>query len=235
MKSRILVSCCLLSLLALPFGCSQGNQDAAALLKTDLDAVKKALENVQTNMGSIETMKSEVATLKNDVQYEKDKQQRLLTAVDNALAGLSTDVATLKQADKDRYKVTMDLRNRVYMPIATPAGAFFLVVDNVEATREGSQVILLVGNPLAAAVKGFRLKAEWGNKPPEVAANATPDDASRARDQWEKSLARKDFSFPDRLESSKWNRVTCELGKFAPQDLGYLGLTLEPLEIALQR
>jgi hypothetical protein len=235
MKAWVWSLCLLLSLLAFQAGCSQDNQGGVSGLKNDVDALNSALQVVQTKVGSIDNMKAEIQTLKGSVQSDKDTQQRLMVAIDEALMRLTSDVAAVKQAEKDRYRVIVDLKSRGYIPVNTPAGAFLMVVDSVDPVQEGTRVGLLVGNPLAAAVKGFKLKAEWGTKPPDAGGNATPEAASQAYTQWEKSLAKKEFVFDDRLESGKWNKITCDLAKYAPGDLAYLRVTLEPLEIALQR
>ena len=235
MNTWVWSSCLLLSLLAFQVGCSQDNQGGAPGSKNDVDALNSALQVVQTKVGSIDSMKTEIQTLKGAVQSDKDTQQRLMVAIDEALMRLTSDVAAMQRADKDRYKASVDFKSRGYIPVNTPAGAFMMVVDSVDPVQEGTRVGLLVGNPLAAAIKGFKLKAEWGPKPPEAGVNATPEAAAQAYNQWEKSLVKKEFVFDDRLESGKWNKITCDLVKYAPRDLAYLGVTLEPLEIALQR
>lgn len=235
MNVRKYGTCLLFAFFAVLAACSQGNQDVNPVSRAEVDEVKGALQLLQSRQGSVESLLSEFDSLKNTVQSEKDKQQRLMEAVDNTLSGLTTDVAAVKQAERDRYKAVLDLKSRVYTPVATPSGSFLLVVEGVEATRDGSTVSLLVGNPLAAAVKGFKLNASWGGRPPEAAANAAPSAASQVFGQWEKSLLKKEFAFPDRLESGKWNKITVDLEKYAPRELGYLSIVLEPQEIVLQR
>ncbi len=108
-----------------------------------------------------------------------------------------------KLASVQNRAVVLDLTGEKFQRIDTDAGVFLISVEKLEATEDGYNLTMNVGNINFADYKDYKFQLMWGKR-----WTGNPDDSYAA---WQNSLTGAEFSFQGTLVKGVWNQVKLDL------------------------
>lgn len=158
----------------------------------------------------------------------------LRNRVDSLDEGLARQVESLSARADLPWKIEVDATAAgPYQQVFTSAGWFLLSVHDARPYLNGFRVSLDIGNPSFVTYDGVKLKVSWGAKSEKDLT--TFEVFERLSEGLPPIRKDKEIDLTNVLDPGKWNRVTVDLLPSTVEELKYLGISIEPNTISLNR
>lgn len=112
-----------------------------------------------------------------------------------------------------------------YSLAKTDYGSITVSCNNIEKYSNGSKVKLTFGNILSATLTDVSVSIQYGPK------RKDNEDYS----EWNKKLKTKEFKMNDNIPAGSWTSVQAALPDYAPEDIGYMSVAVDPKGITLRK
>jgi hypothetical protein len=196
----------------------------------------------------LKALEERVTALESDLKSHEELNNMLFKIhSDNAsqasqrLDFLTTRV--LEDAFKQKTAI-LDPSSKGYSILDTGRGSLLVACDGAAPYLDGHRVKLRFGNPLFMQFSGFKLKFQFGRKPPPFPTKENTKDGNilKAIEQWQKdnetwrtTLKKAEESFTDDLKPGSWTTVEATLGQTKPEDIAYLEVAIDTDRISLTK
>jgi hypothetical protein len=140
-----------------------------------------------------------------DVKVETEVSKITLEDLDNRLRNLEIE---------DLYKnfetiAYLPVSEKKFATIKSSIGTVVFLIDDIKPYANGSNLKLIIGNPLYASLSDVKFKIDYG----ELDKENMPIDESQKT---------KDVSLLKPLKQGRWNKEEVILGGILPEKLGYI-------------
>jgi hypothetical protein len=158
-------------------------------------------------------------------QQQLSELQAQVASLEKRVKSLETRAEVLPYLlgnKQDRItSVTLDVSQHVFQRLDTEVGSLLILLDDVSPYLNGYKVRLRIGNPSDADFADVKIKTKWSkqyqwDKYDEVSYK-----------EWESHLHEGETSLAYDLQAGAWNKVELILIPAAPEELGYLSVSVE--------
>jgi len=183
--------------------------------KNEMSSLRKSQEE---QVDKIAKAESEIARLNSE-----------LTQAKNRLSGLSKEFGSASLLSNllgdfhSRFPSYCDvnLKNKNFNIISSKYGILIVSCQDVTPYRDGSRVLLHIGNTTNATLSSVTIDATWG--PEEDFLNA----------EWHRQLKEHSFTLSKDVLPGRWSVVELNLNGFPPDKLQYLNIRIQAPSVSL--
>lgn len=206
-----------------------------SLVGCDYTDAHKQIEQLKANNTSLENSIRELSSKIEKIQKENENQNADLFEKQSVIEDLkkrseshidlSTHVKTyFEYIDRFPISTAVNMKTKDFSRIQTDYGMLLISCLDVQPYRDGSKVILNIGNVLAATLVNSKIEAEWGPQLSEE-SNYT---------EWLKKIKKNVFSISKEIPSGAWSIVELNLDGYPPNKLNYLNIKIEAPTVSLR-
>jgi len=143
----------------------------------------------------------------------------------NTLEGsVALNKALLSEKQDKADSVVLDPSSREFLRLDSETSTFMIALTDASPYLNGYRIKMNVGNPSDAKFSDAKLKVTWGRA----------IKASDSYSVWLASLHEKEVTLTEDLLPGAWNPVSVDLIPCAPNELGYLVVSLETPSVLLR-
>ena len=200
------------------------------------------------NAQKLKALEDRITALESDLKSHEELNNTLfkfhadnVSQASKGLEFLTTQV--LENAFKQKTAI-LDPSSKGYSILDTGRGSLLITCDGAAPYLDGHRLKLRLGNPLFMQFSGFKLKFQFGRKPPPFPSkeNTKDENILKAIEQWQKdnqtwktTLKTAEESFTDDLKPGSWTIVEATLAQTKPEDIAYLEMAIDTDRISLTK
>jgi hypothetical protein len=193
-----------------------------------------ASEN-QSQRSEISTLTAQVERL--DTELKKAQQD----IIDQVISRAQDFLSEAQQKESETWAV-LDTTSDKYSVAKSNLGFFLVSCADIKEYGDGQKISLKIGNPQMMSYSGFKMKCQYGSRPPEQPNLIDPatgetsqawKDWLVAKDAWRQSLKEKELTLVDDLLIGQWNDVDITIAPAKPDELAILCVKLEMDQVKL--
>jgi hypothetical protein len=162
-----------------------------------------------------------------------DSSKERLSALEKRVTDLESKVSFYKYLiDQKQVKydsVQLDPSLHSFQRLDSDTSTFLVSVEDASPYLNGYRIKLSIGNPSSATFSGTKVKVRWAR------AYDFSKYTNESYKQWQDSIHEKEVPLTDALMPGVWNNVDLDLVPSAPDELGYLIVSMTSPSVILKK